>query len=124
MVATSSRCCCQAQAKAAEEIADRIRMEIECRNFDIGGGKERVAVTLSVGVAAIREGDSPESLLKRADRRCTNRNTPAAIKPTFRSMRNNSSKPAYNLASSSFAPPAHAERRRLPSRRFHHAHAH
>jgi diguanylate cyclase len=57
-----------AQAKAAEEIADRIRMEIECRNFDIGGGKERVAVTLSVGVAAVREGDSPESLLERADR--------------------------------------------------------
>jgi diguanylate cyclase len=57
-----------APLKAAEEIADRIRLEIECRNFDVGGGGQRVAVTLSVGVAAVREGDTQETVLERVDR--------------------------------------------------------
>jgi diguanylate cyclase len=56
-----------ASADVAQSIADRVRLEVECRNFDVGLGKERVAVTFSIGVATVREGDTAEMLVQRVD---------------------------------------------------------
>jgi diguanylate cyclase len=57
----------EAPPEVAQDIADRVRLEIECRNFDIGVGRERVAATFSVGVGSAREGDTAETLIQRVD---------------------------------------------------------
>ena len=57
-----------ANSATAEAIADRVRLEIGCQNFDVGTDGQRVAVTFSVGVAAVRESDTAETILERVDR--------------------------------------------------------
>lgn len=52
---------------AALEAAQRIRDKVEQTNFDSGVGSNRVAVTLSMGMAICEPTDSAESLLKKAD---------------------------------------------------------
>ena len=52
------------QAVAA---ADRIREQIGQRNFEIGRRGEHVAVTFSMGLTTVREGDVPVTIIKRAD---------------------------------------------------------
>ena len=56
-----------ASLEAAARVADRIRRDIEGQPFPIMGGEEGLTVTVSVGVAASIDGDTPEALLKRAD---------------------------------------------------------
>ncbi len=52
----------------AEKVAERIRAQIADTPFLVGGGKGSITVTVSVGVAAMmREADSVEAMLKRAD---------------------------------------------------------
>ena len=48
-------------------IVERLRGLISERNFDQGSGDERIAVTLSVGLAASWEEATPEEILRRAD---------------------------------------------------------
>ena len=53
---------------AAERIAERIRLHVAGSPFRVGGGKELLSVTISIGVAAtLGEADTAEALLKRAD---------------------------------------------------------
>jgi diguanylate cyclase len=51
----------------AQDVADRLRLEVECRNFEVSRGGERVSITFSVGLATVREGDTAESLIQRVD---------------------------------------------------------
>ncbi len=55
-----------AQLDVAATIAERIRAEIAKQNFDTQQA-ERVAITFSIGLAAVEVGDDPESILKHAD---------------------------------------------------------
>jgi diguanylate cyclase len=54
--------------ETAQTVADRIRMEVEWHNFDVGIGRQRVAITFSIGVAAARDRDTAEALIQRVDR--------------------------------------------------------
>lgn len=56
-----------AELELGGKIAERIRLSTSRTNFDVGV-HERVTVTFSMGVAAVREGDTGESLLARADK--------------------------------------------------------
>ena len=51
----------------AAKAAERIRVMVENRPFDIPGGKQRVSLTISAGVACAYEGDGTEELIERAD---------------------------------------------------------
>ncbi len=52
----------------AHQIAERIRRDVASAPFRIMGGKETLAITVSIGVAASLGGyDTPDALLKRAD---------------------------------------------------------
>ncbi len=52
----------------AERIAERIRLHVAGSPFRVAQGEEMLSVTISIGVATtLREHDSPEALLKRAD---------------------------------------------------------
>jgi len=51
----------------AAAVADRIRQQIAHRNFNIGSRSEHVAVTFSMGLTIVREGDAPVTIIKRAD---------------------------------------------------------
>lgn len=52
----------------ARRIAERIRRDVGSTPFRVMGGRELLTVTISIGVAACAgPGDTPESLLKRAD---------------------------------------------------------
>ncbi len=52
----------------AEVVAERIRQRVERIPFPIHGGKRSIAVTVSIGVAGFRGGQTTaESMLKRAD---------------------------------------------------------
>lgn len=51
----------------AQRIAERIRRDISSEPFRALDGKAPLNVTVSVGVASSVEGDTPETLLKRAD---------------------------------------------------------
>ena len=54
--------------EAAQKIADRIRRHVGGAPFRIQHGKAQLAVTISIGVAVTTgEGDTPDTLLKRAD---------------------------------------------------------
>lgn len=53
---------------SAQPVAERIRAAIARKNFDAGLGEERVTVTFSMGYAAALAGDTPESIIARADR--------------------------------------------------------
>jgi diguanylate cyclase len=52
----------------AQSVADRIRMEVEWHNFDVGNSRQRVAITFSIGVTSVREGDTAEIIVQRVDR--------------------------------------------------------
>jgi diguanylate cyclase len=67
-----------------ERFAEQLRQSVARCNFDVGHGSERVAVTLSIGVTAIRAGDTVERVIARADRalykaKHSGRNTLAAL---------------------------------------------
>jgi diguanylate cyclase len=51
---------------AAGQVAEKLRRAVESRQFQYRD--HRVAVTVSCGVAAFREGDGPETVFERADR--------------------------------------------------------
>ena len=51
----------------AATVADRIRLAIARHNFAVGAGGERIAVTCSMGLAAVNSGDTAESIFVRAD---------------------------------------------------------
>jgi two-component system cell cycle response regulator len=53
--------------EAAGRIAERLRLHVAGSPFRMPGLEEPLQVTISVGVAATLEGDSPDALLKRAD---------------------------------------------------------
>lgn len=57
-----------ADLPAASAVASRVRTAVERRNFDAGPDGNRIAVTLSMGLAVAQEGDTPEALIERADR--------------------------------------------------------
>jgi diguanylate cyclase len=52
----------------AQSVADRVRMEVEWHNFDVGTGRQRVSITFSIGVTSVREGDTAEVIIQRVDR--------------------------------------------------------
>jgi two-component system cell cycle response regulator len=56
-----------ASLEAATRVADRIRRDVADQPFPIMGGAESLTITVSVGVAASTDGDTPDGLLKRAD---------------------------------------------------------
>jgi diguanylate cyclase len=53
--------------KSTIELAKRLRSATEGHDFSAAGYGERVAITFSTGLAFVREGDTAESLLQRAD---------------------------------------------------------
>lgn len=53
--------------ESAIETAERIRAAAETQGFSASGHGERVAITFSLGLAIVREGDTVESLFHRAD---------------------------------------------------------
>ena len=55
------------EAEAAK-VASRIRKAVEQKNFDVGIGGARVAVTLSMGMSGVRDDDTPEAIFQRADK--------------------------------------------------------
>ncbi len=57
----------QIDREIAATAADRIRQAIARHPFDVGTSNERVAVTCSVGLATIAEGDTAEAIFARAD---------------------------------------------------------
>ena len=56
-----------APENAAMEAAERIRAAIARQAFTVKATGEQLKITVSAGVAEISEGDSPESLVARAD---------------------------------------------------------
>jgi diguanylate cyclase len=57
---------CQ-QREAAAEIAKCLCAGIQTRDFSAVGHGERIAITFSMGLAFLRDGDDPNSLIERAD---------------------------------------------------------
>ena len=53
---------------SAAKIADRIRMNVDQTNFDVGRDGSRVAVTFSMGMAIPNMDDTTESVLEHADK--------------------------------------------------------
>ena len=53
--------------EAAARVAERLRNHVAGSPFRVAKGQELLSVTVSVGVAVTQDGDSPDSLLKRAD---------------------------------------------------------
>jgi diguanylate cyclase (GGDEF)-like protein len=51
----------------AGEVGNRVRQAVERRNFNVERDGERVAVTLSMGLASVRADDTAESIIARAD---------------------------------------------------------
>jgi diguanylate cyclase (GGDEF)-like protein len=49
-------------------LVESLRVKISQNNFDIGERGEKAAVTFSIGLAAVKEGDTPDTLILRADR--------------------------------------------------------
>lgn len=56
----------QCDAESALKVADRVRGGVARANFGVAS-REQTAVTVSVGLALVRAGDSPEILFRRAD---------------------------------------------------------
>ena len=57
-----------AEVDAAAKVAERIRTSVETQNFNVGLNGERVAVTFSMGLAVVDDGDLSETILRRADK--------------------------------------------------------
>jgi diguanylate cyclase len=55
------------EASTALKLMQRIVAQAAAHHFEIGGSGHCAAVTLSIGIAQAISGDTPESLLKRAD---------------------------------------------------------
>ena len=54
--------------EAAHRVAERLRVHISGSPFRVHGAEQPLAVTVSIGVAAtLRDGDTPDALIKRAD---------------------------------------------------------
>jgi diguanylate cyclase len=53
---------------AGNQVAARLRLQIWRSSFHMGERGEQSVISLSVGVAAVKEGDTAESLIARADR--------------------------------------------------------
>ena len=53
--------------EAARRIAERLLQAVTRNNFIVGPTHERVAITLSIGVATVKPDDTPELLINRAD---------------------------------------------------------
>ena len=51
----------------AKKVAERVRHQVETKNFDVGMDDARVAVTLSIGACMVEADDSIESILRKAD---------------------------------------------------------
>lgn len=49
------------------QLASRLRAETTRTNFGVASSSEQTAVTLSLGVAVVRSGDTAESMIQRAD---------------------------------------------------------
>jgi diguanylate cyclase len=56
------------EGDAGRDLVERLRMRVSQEAFDIGLRGEQAAVTFSIGVASVCEGDTDETLLLRADR--------------------------------------------------------
>jgi two-component system cell cycle response regulator len=54
-------------ADTALGIAERIRHAVETSRFQVEGGARSIPLTISVGVAELEPGDTPQSLMRRAD---------------------------------------------------------
>jgi diguanylate cyclase len=52
----------------SQRVAERIQQAVEQTNFDVGIGNARVAVTLSMGMADVRDNDTAETIFERADK--------------------------------------------------------
>lgn len=57
----------ETDAPFAYSVAERIRMHVAGSSFPIRNGTERMNITISIGIATTQAGDTPESLIKRAD---------------------------------------------------------
>lgn len=57
----------RAELDVGRQVADRIRLESTRSNFGLSSAREEGAITLSIGVAAAQGGDTPESIIERAD---------------------------------------------------------
>lgn len=51
----------------AINLAERIRQVIERKNIHLGNSAEKVAVTFSMGLSTVRDGDTADAMLARAD---------------------------------------------------------
>jgi len=49
------------------DLCEKIRTAAETENFSAASADERVAITFSMGLAVVKDGDTPESLVCRAD---------------------------------------------------------
>jgi len=52
----------------AHMIGDRLREEVAENMFDVGAAAGPLAITVSIGVAASKEGQTPDQLLETADK--------------------------------------------------------
>jgi diguanylate cyclase len=50
-----------------KQVADRLHLEATRHNFGVGAKSEQAALTISFGLASVRQGDNSESLVQRAD---------------------------------------------------------
>jgi diguanylate cyclase len=50
-----------------KQVADRLHLEATRCNFGVGAKSEQAALTISFGLAAVRQGDCSESVIQRAD---------------------------------------------------------
>jgi len=55
------------EMESAIDAAQRIRATAESENFTAASDDERIAITFSMGLTMVRDGDTTESLFKRAD---------------------------------------------------------
>jgi diguanylate cyclase len=59
---------CEIDLQAACTVGNRVREIVEQRNFNLVYEGERVAVTLSMGLATVRADDTSETIIARADK--------------------------------------------------------
>lgn len=52
---------------SAMKVAERLRLEISKQAFILSDNSQSLPITVSIGVASVREGESPDDVLKRAD---------------------------------------------------------
>jgi two-component system cell cycle response regulator len=57
----------ETDVQSAKYVTERLRLLVENNEFDISVEPKQIKCTASFGLAALKEGDTPDSLLKRAD---------------------------------------------------------